>query len=68
MDIAPDDGSFPDPQVPNNQHLVQVLLPERLHTVGEGICHSSLVEFSAPKNILFNYLCTPYDRLSVLQH
>lgn len=34
VDVAPDDGSFSDPQVSDNQHLVQVLLLETLHAVG----------------------------------
>lgn len=32
--VAPDDGGFPDSQVSDHQHLVQMLLPEALHTVG----------------------------------
>lgn len=32
--VAPDDGGLPDSQVPDHQHLVQVLLPEALHAVG----------------------------------
>lgn len=31
--VAPDDGRLADPQVPDDQHLVQVFLPEALHAV-----------------------------------
>ena len=31
MHIAPDNGRLPNPEVPDDQHLVQVLLPRILH-------------------------------------
>lgn len=68
MDVAPDDGGLPDPQVSDNQHFVQVLLPERLHAVREGRMighfqavgvHSFLEVFS------FFLLFTLFDRVTV---
>lgn len=34
VNVTPDDGGLPDSEVSDDQHLVQVLLPETLHAVG----------------------------------